>query len=81
MISSLNSKESNFFLSTAGIWWLLELHSGWVAEQVFPSFAHWVANSSCANYDFGFKIGTIFFIRLKSGVSEYTKTIVDFKQS
>lgn len=49
MISSLNSKETHFFLSTAGIWWLLELHSGWAAEQVFPSFASWVAYSIRAN--------------------------------
>lgn len=81
MISSLNSKESHFFLSTAGIWWLLELHSGWAAEPVFPSFAGWIANSICAKYNFGFKIWRIFFICLKSRVSEYMKTIADFKQS
>lgn len=56
MISSLNSKESNFFLSTAGIWWLLELHSGWAARQVFPSFPSWATNSIHAKHDFGFKI-------------------------
>ena len=70
MISSLNSKESNFFLSTAGIWWLLELHSSWAAEQVFPSFASWVANSIRAKYDFSFKIWRIFFVSLRSRVSE-----------
>lgn len=79
MVSSLNCKESNFFLGTAGIWWRLKLHSGWAAEQVFPSFASWVANSFRAKYDFSFKIWRIIIISLKPGVSEYVKTITAFQ--
>lgn len=55
MISSLCSKESPFFLSTA--WWLLELCSGWGQSRHFPAFLVGVQTAFMLNMILGSRFG------------------------
>lgn len=64
-ISSLNSKESHFFLSTA--WWLLELCSGWEQSKHFPAFLVGVQTAFMLNMNLGPRFGEFFhMLRIKT---------------